>query len=146
MTSLFTHAEQVFINCKIAEFCSDAEIARLLLARFGVRVAVGTIKYYRYDKHALREWGPFREEHRRKWLAGLSDIELAHKRNRVEALQRLYYRAEKAGEFADACRVLEQIRKEMEGDPMRVSGGMNIQVENKPTELTTDMIVERRLP
>jgi hypothetical protein len=133
-----SQAAKVFVNQRIAEFCSDAEIIKNVFETFRLEIAPGNLHYYRYDSRALARWKTLREEHRRKWLADFSDVPLAQKKHRVKVLSNICARAIQENKLGEATRALEQIRREIEGEKVQVSGGVNFEHTTK----TPDQIVE----
>jgi hypothetical protein len=139
--SLLPTVAQVFVNQRIAEFASDKNITEAASERFGVVVTPEHLNYYRYDGRAKSKWQTFRDEHRKSWLADLASISLAHKKSRLLKLTNLFNRASELDQIGDATRVLEQIRKEIEGDNVRLSGDLNLTHMTR----TPDEIVEAML-
>lgn len=77
------------------------------------------------------------EEHKRTY----SDIRLGYKRSRLEELtwlyqmrKRIYEATKKGDDHRLLLMTIEQIRKEAEGDTLRIDGNMNLQVEKSIEE------------
>ena len=106
---------------QLAEFKSVPEVQQFAKAEWGIEITAQTIRGYLHEK----KWRPLLDRCRQEWAAGIVEIPLAHKRVRLEKLQKLFDDAEE--DYAEAkneqtflrlidlqLKILDQARREME--------------------------------
>lgn len=163
--SLEKRHQTFFARC-LAEFKSYDETIRLFLVEFAEEVhkklakdAFGELQYpdkvrhwlykradYYWNHPDAHEWQALARKLRKKWLDGIGDVMLAHKRARLDELQKEYFKlpdkyvdkvlkSETEGEIivhkfnsGGKVQILDQIRKEVEGTRLNLSGSLNIEV------------------
>jgi hypothetical protein len=107
-----------------------AEVHEIVVKEFKIPCGQTTIGDFRVS-HA-KEIDRRIEEHKRTF----TDIRLGYKRSRLEELQylyrtrkRIYEVSKKAEDHKLLLQTLEQIRKEVEGDSIRIDGNLNFNLE-----------------
>jgi len=106
------------------------EVHEVVVKQFQIPASLQSIINFR-EKHQV-EIGTKIEEHKRTF----SDIRLGYKRSRLEELawiylsrKRIYEATKKGDDHRLLLMTLEQIRKEIEGDTLRINGDINVNVE-----------------
>src|SRR3990167_2696984 len=74
----------------LGEFIPPAEIPRLARQHFGKKLALGYANHFL----ATHKWGLLIDRYRQEWLVKIQDVPLAHKKVRLEKLQRMVDRLE----------------------------------------------------
>lgn len=106
------------------------EVHRVCLEDWDLKVTTGTLNTFReVNKHIILQKI---EEYKKTY----DNVRLGHKRPRLEELSWLYMKRKAnynaSGKVEDhrlLLQTLEQIRKEVEGDSLRIDGNMNINLE-----------------
>jgi hypothetical protein len=106
---------------------TDKEVLEICLTQWKLNVKLNAVNDFR-RKH-ITEINKRIEEHKRTY----SDIRLGHKRSRLEELVWLYGKRKRIYEISNKgedhrllLSTLDQIKKEAEGDVLRIDGNLNI--------------------
>lgn len=123
-----------FIVQALACFMSPAEIVESVKAEFNIDIDRRLVQSYDPTKSpgAERLGQPLRDlfaTTRERYLSSADEIGIAHLRHRLEHLQRVLDKAEKAGNLSLILQVLEAAAKEMGGFWVRGSAGRQPQRE-----------------
>lgn len=109
---------------------SAKEVHEITVKQFNIPCSLQSIINFR-DAH-INEINERTEVHKRTY----SDIRLGHKRSRLEELtwiygtrRRIYEGTKKGDDHRLLLMTLEQVRKEIEGDSLRIDGTLNMNVE-----------------
>ena len=104
----FTSEEVQQIIIWIAEFKKNEEIYKLVQEHFGK-----TISYPGLQNYKNREkWQPLIRKHREAWGREIFNIELSHKRRRIEELSSIYALARSENDLKLSMEALEKIKHE----------------------------------
>lgn len=111
------------------------EVHKIVTQDWGCPVAVLALEEYR--KQNIKEI----EESQRSYQSNLGAVRLGHKRSRLEELSLLYndrkqkyFNTESKGDYRLLLMTIDQIRREVEGDVLRIDGAFQINVEHKLTQ------------
>jgi hypothetical protein len=96
----------------IAEFKSLGEIVSLLKEKFNVSLNRQTIEYYK----AAPKWQGLIKKYRDQWGTEIFHLPLAHKRRRLEELEKIYYETYSKKDYKLALESLDKIKHETEKD------------------------------
>ena len=110
---------------------SESEVHKILVEEWKIPVSVNTIRmfYKRYNELIQQK----REEYKRTY----SNVRLAVKRSRLDELTWMYIshkdkykRNKNANDLKVLISLLEQIRKEVEGESIRIDGNLDVKIES----------------
>lgn len=106
------------------------EVHEIVVKQFNIPASLQSVINFR-EKHQIEISGKI-EEHKRTF----SDVRLGYKRSRLEELvwiyltrKRIYEASKKGDDHRLLLMTLEQIRKEIEGDSLRINGDINVNIE-----------------
>lgn len=106
----FTSDEVQQIILWIAEFKKPAEIFDLVKEKFGKTMSMPTLVNYRNGE----KWQALIRKHREAWGREIFNIELSHKRKRLEELSDIYTEVKGTRNYKLALDALEKIKNETE--------------------------------
>lgn len=114
---------QTFVCQCLAQYKTYQETVDALKAETGIEVTIQTIHHYATSE----DWRPRIDELRALWTARLSDVPLANKHARLDALSSLHDKALARKDLRTAASILEAIRRELEG-PDKAAASAEIHV------------------
>lgn len=106
-----TDPEKQFIVEKLAEFCSHAEVARLLKSEFDVvvdRFQVRTLDPSHPRYAGSEKWREIFEVRRAAYLGTFEDVPIASDAFRMRQLQEFFVRAKDGGNMGLSLKILKQ--------------------------------------
>lgn len=106
----FTSEEIQQIILWIAEFKSNEEIYKLVQTSFGKTISYPGLQNYKSGE----KWQPLIRKHREAWGREIFNIELAHKRRRLEELSEIYRDAREKEDLKLSMDALLHIKNETE--------------------------------
>ena len=113
--------QQVQVCQWLGEMLSPTEIAKLIKKEWEIEITRETIALaYRDSEH----WKPKIKEYYDAWRAGINNERLAHKRARIQFLDRVVLLAYQQENFKAVVSALAQIHKELEGNNINVTGSL----------------------
>jgi len=125
----FMHVKQELVEL-FGRMFTAKEVHELVVRQFQIPCTLQAVMNFR--ERFIDEINIKIEEHKRTY----SDIRLGHKRSRLEELtwlyltrKRTYEATKKADDHRLLLQTLEQIRKEVEGDTLRIDGSFTANVE-----------------
>lgn len=111
------------------------EVHKIITQDWGYTVAIGALEEYR--KQNIKEI----EESQRSYKNNLGAVRLGHKRCRLEELSYLYndrkqkyFDTRGKEDYKLLLMTIDQIRREVEGDTLRIDGAFQINVEHRLTQ------------
>lgn len=106
------------------------EVHEITITQFEIQCTLQSVMNFR--ERNINEINAKTEEHKRTY----SDIRLGYKRSRLEELswlyitrKRIYEHTKKGDDHRLLLMTLEQLRKEIEGDTLRIDGNLNASIE-----------------
>lgn len=112
-------AQKIFVVQRLACFDGPRRVASLVKEAFGVAITPQAVECYdpgtRAGRSLAQRWRKLFEETRAAYLADTAAAGVAHKRVRLDRLDRMAERAENMGALKLAAELLEQAAKEMGG-------------------------------
>lgn len=115
----------------IATFTPQGKIVEKMQEEFGVTIHVNTVNYYRRHEAYQKVIANMRQ----KWGNEILDVELTHKRRRLEELERIYQKCLDSDQMKNALGALYQIQHEVEKDLQNLSlTNYNINIYKDMTE------------
>ena len=125
-TSIFSPVETQMIEL-FGRMFTDKEVHEICLTQWKLKVNITAVGDFR--RRHISEINKRIEEHKRTF----SDIRLGHKRSRLEELVWLYNKRKRIYEISGKgedhrllLSTLDQIKKEAEGDVLRIDGNINV--------------------
>ena len=111
---------KAFIVKQLACLEAPNEIVAQLKKRFDVEVSQAQVAYYNPNgsqgsRELAQKWRHLFDETRDRFIADSSQIPISHKNYRLKELQKIYEKLLQQGNLTEACKVLEQVAKEMGG-------------------------------
>lgn len=127
-----------------ARFCSPAEVVAMVRDEFGIETTVQQVRTYNPEHPRFEvgeKWLPIFEAARTAYLENISAIPIASQAFRLNALQKSYDKAWRAGNIVLANATVEQAAKEVGGV---LTNQRNFNVEKKGGSFRDLTIEERR--
>jgi hypothetical protein len=112
------HDVKVRATVLFAQFQRLRDVVRIIHEEFGVRYDKRLLHAYDCAKPSSKAGGPMRdlfERTREEYLRDTASIGITNQNHRLRVLERLIGKAEDAGDFAGAGKLLEQAAKELGG-------------------------------
>lgn len=124
----------------IAIFTPHKEIVLKIKEEFGIDVSVHTVKYYSCEnedyKNTIRKI-------REKWGQDITDLEFAHKKRRIQEIQKIYNKCIETNQMRNALSAVQQIQGEVE-KAQNVGTQTNYQI-NIYKDMTEEELEEERI-
>lgn len=124
----------------IATFVPFKEIVEKVKDEFGVSISEGGIKYYAYRNEDYKNTIL---KIREKWGNEIMDLELSHKRRRIQEIEKIYHASVEKNQMRNALGAISQIQGEVEKAQV-IGNQTNYQI-NIYKDLTEQELEEERV-
>lgn len=109
---------RAWIVAKLAMRLGPTLVAKMANSEFGLNLDRLQVNRYNFDsptgsRDTAEKWRVLFYAAREQWQSDLIEIPLANQHTRVQALQQAYDDAMKDGKREEACKIIEQISKEV---------------------------------
>lgn len=102
----------------IAEFHSAPDIIYEIKRKYDIELSIGTITHYK----KAEKWQSILKKFRKEYTDAVDSVPGAHKRVRMERMEKIWEKAEEKEDIKSAITVTEHQRKEIEGDGNKHNG------------------------
>lgn len=115
-----SNKHKAFIVRELAHFEKPTDIQEEFNERFNVEVSLSQISYYNPNnaqgsRQLAQDWKELFNESRRKFIEGINEEPIAHKRYRLKKLQKAAEKFENMKNYKGVAEILEQAAKEVGG-------------------------------
>lgn len=134
------NSDQVMKVCFwIASFEKAPDIVERVKNEFGISISVPLIQWYKHNDNYKQIISKMRE----KWGNELEDLEMTHKRKRIERVSQILDKCEAKGQMRNALSAITQIQSEVEKN-QNIGSQTNYQI-NIYKDMTDKELEEERL-
>ena len=133
---------QRFVVIALAEYKSLSEIKKMLKDTYNIDITICGINKYRDSE----KWKPIFEKYRDEYDRKVCEVPLAHKRKRLDELQKIYELSFDKRNYTRCLSIIREFREEVEGKQFT---GNHIYLtnitNNEFTNLTDEKLAEIKL-